>query len=90
MNDKTIAARNEDEFNALADGFIERGEDQVTLQIFLQVMDDVAERRSQREVELSGRGVNGEIIFAQPLRCPSAQIRFTWATPRSSVENAPA
>lgn len=70
MDSKTIARMNEDEFNALIDDFIERGEDQVTSQTFLQVAADVAEQRSQREVELSGRIVNGEIIFDQPAALP--------------------
>jgi hypothetical protein len=70
MNKKTIATMNEDEFDALINGFIERGEDQVTPSTFLQVMADVAAQRSQREVELSGCVVNGEIIFDQPAALP--------------------
>ena len=63
MNDKTIATMDETEFDALVEQFIERGTDRVTPQTFLQVMTDVAAQRSQHEVELSGRVVNGEIIF---------------------------
>jgi hypothetical protein len=63
MDDKTIATMNEAEFDALVEQFIKRGEDRVTPQTFLQVMTDVAEQRSQHEVELSGRVVNGEVIF---------------------------
>jgi hypothetical protein len=33
-------------------------------------MADIAEERSQREVELSGRIINGEIIFDQPAALP--------------------
>jgi hypothetical protein len=68
MDDQTIATMNDAEFDALVDRFIERGEDQVTPQTFLQVLTDVAEQRSQHEVELSGRVVNGEIIFDLPAR----------------------
>ena len=70
MDNKTIATMNEDEFNALIDGFIKRGADQMTPPTCLQVMADVAAQRSQREVELSGRVVNGEIIFDQPAALP--------------------
>jgi hypothetical protein len=70
MENKTIATMNEDEFNALIENFIERGEDQITPQTFFEVMADIAEERSQREVELSGRVVNGEIIFDQPAALP--------------------
>ena len=66
MDDKTIATMNDAEFDALVEHFIERGEDRVPPQTFLQVMMDVAEQRSQHEVELSGRVVNGEIIFDLP------------------------
>lgn len=61
--------RNE-EFDALVEQFIVRGEDQVTLPTFLQVMGDIAEQRQQREVELTGRVVNGEIIFDTPAPLP--------------------
>ena len=70
MDDKTIATMNDAEFDALVDRFIERGADQVTARTFLQVMTDVAEQRSQHEVELSGRVVNGEIIFDLPAPLP--------------------
>ncbi len=48
------------------DRFIARGEDCVTQRTFRQVMTEVAEQRSQHYVELSGRVVNGEIIFDLP------------------------
>ncbi|MDX2044103.1 MAG: hypothetical protein SF097_23015 [Acidobacteriota bacterium] len=70
MNNETIATISEDEFDALIDGFIEQGEAQISPQTFLQVMADVAAHRSQREVELSGRVINGEIIFDQPAALP--------------------
>jgi hypothetical protein len=72
MDDKTIATMNDAEFDALVEHFIERGEDRVTPRTFLQVMTDVAEQRSQHEVELSGRVVNGEIIFDLPAPLPVA------------------
>jgi hypothetical protein len=72
MDDKTIATMNEAEFDELVEHFIERGQDRVTPQTFLQVMTDVAEQRSQHEVELSGRVVNGEVIFDQPAPLPVA------------------
>ncbi len=70
MDDQTIATMNEAEFDALVERFIERGEDQVTPRTCLQVMTEVAEQRSQHEVELSGRIVNGEIIFDLPALLP--------------------
>lgn len=70
MNDRTIANMDETEFDTLLEQFIERSEDQVTPQTFLHVMTDVAAERSQHEVELSGRVVNGEIIFDLPAPLP--------------------
>lgn len=72
MDDKTITTMNDEEFAEMVEHFIARGEDQVTPQTFLQVMTDVDEERSQREVELSGRIVNGEIIFDLPALLPVA------------------
>jgi len=93
MDDKTIAAMNDAEFDALVDHFIERGEDQVTPRTFLQVMTDVAEQRSQHEVELSGRVVNGEIIFDLPAPLPvGANTLYAGDTKiklNLRVENAP-
>jgi hypothetical protein len=63
---------NDAEFDELVEHFIERGKDRVTPQTFLQVMADVAAQRSQHEVELSGRVVNGEIIFDLPAPLPVA------------------
>jgi hypothetical protein len=66
MAGKTISRMKSEEFDALVDQFIDRGEDQVTLPTFLQVMADINEQRKQREVELTGRVVNGEVIFDTP------------------------
>lgn len=94
MDDKTIATMNETEFDALVEQFIERGEDRVTPQTFLQVMTDVAEQRSQHEVELSGRVVNGEIIFDLPAPLPvgasTLYVGDTKITLRLRMENSPA
>ncbi len=46
MDNNTIATMNDAEFDTLVEQFIERGEDRVTPQTFLQVMTDVAEQRS--------------------------------------------
>ncbi|MGH9839974.1 MAG: hypothetical protein ACREEM_14415 [Blastocatellia bacterium] len=94
MDDKTIATMNDAEFDALVEQFIERGEDRVTPQTFLQVMMDVAEQRSQHEVELSGRMVNGEIIFDLPAPLPvgnnTLYVGGTKVTLRLRMENSPA
>lgn len=94
MDDKTMATMNDAEFDALVNRFIERGEDQMTQQTFLQVVTDVAERRSQREVELSGRGVNGEIIFDLPAPLPvganTLYVGDTKIILNLRVESAPA
>jgi hypothetical protein len=63
---------NEEEFDALVEQFIERGEDKVTLPTFLRVMADIAEQRARREVELTGRIVNGDVIFDTPTPLPVA------------------
>jgi hypothetical protein len=70
MAEKTIANMNDEEFDALVEQFIERGEDKVTLPTFLEVMADLAEQRKQREVELTGRVVNGEVLFDLPAVLP--------------------
>jgi hypothetical protein len=93
MDDKTIATMNDAEFDARVDRFIERGEDQVTPQTFLQVMTDVAEQRSQPEAELSERVVNGQISFDLPAPLPvGANTRYAGDTKiklNLRVENAP-
>ncbi len=66
MDNETIAIMNEAAFDALVEQFIRHGEDQVTPQTFLQVVADITEQHRQQEVELSGRFVNGEIIFDLP------------------------
>ncbi len=72
MADKTMANMSEEEFDALVEQFIERGEDKVTLPTFLQVMADIAEQRTRREVKLTGRVLNGEVIFDTPTPLPVA------------------
>ena len=63
-------------------------------QTFLQVMTDVAEQRSQHEVELSGCLVNGEIIFDLPAPLLVGRNTFyvgdTKIKLNLRVENAPA
>ena len=73
MANKTIANMSEEEFGNLVEQFIERGEDKVTLPTFLSIMADIAEQRKEREVELSGRVVNGELIFDPPTPLPVAK-----------------
>ena len=94
MNVKTIATMDETEFDALVEQFIERGADRVTPQTFLQVMTDVATQRSQQEVELSGRVVNGEILFDVPSPLPvginTLYVGDTKVTLNLRVESAPA
>lgn len=94
MADKTIETMNDAEFDALVEQFIARGEDQAPPQTFLQVMTDVAEQRSEHEVELSGRIVNGEIIFDLPAPLPvdtnTLYVGDTKIKLNLRVENAPA
>jgi hypothetical protein len=94
MDDQTIATMNDAEFDELVEHFIERGEDRVASQTFLQVMTDVAEQRSQHEVDLSGRVVNGEIIFDTPAPVAvgnsTLYIGNTKVTLRLRMENSPA
>ncbi len=52
MKGETIATMDKDEFAALLEYFIERGEDRVTPQTFFQVMADVAAQRNQHAAEL--------------------------------------
>ena len=66
MAKKTIASMSDREFDELLEQFIERGEDKITLPTFLQVMSEIAAQRKPHEVELSGRLVNGEVIFDSP------------------------
>ena len=93
MSDKTLTSMDEDEFDALVEEFIERGADQVTPRTFLQVMTDVAAKRSSREVELSGRVVNGEIIFDTPAPLPVSNstlyVGDTRITLRLRVKKSP-
>ncbi len=94
MDDKTIATMDEAEFDVLVEHFIKRGEDRVMPQTFLQVMTDVAAQHSQHEVELSGRVVNGEIIFDVPASLPVSNntlyVGDTKITLRLRTESQPA
>lgn len=76
MAEKTINTMNEAEFEALVERFIEHGPAPVTAKTFFEVMADVAEEHKQREVELSGRVVNGEVIFDNPAPFPLAKNTF--------------
>jgi hypothetical protein len=62
----------EKEFDNLIEQFIERGEEKMALPTFLSAMVDITERRTQREVKLTGRLVNGELIFDAPAPLPVA------------------
>jgi hypothetical protein len=70
MADKTITNMSEEEFGALVEQFIERGEDKVMLPTFLSVMADITEQRKTRELELTGCFVNGELYFDTPTPLP--------------------
>lgn len=93
MDNKTLATMDEDEFDGLIENFIIRGEDHVTPQTFLQVMQDVAEQHSQHEIELSGRVINGEIIFDLPAALPvntnTLYVGNTKVKLKLRVENMP-
>lgn len=55
-----------DEFDQLVDQSIGRGEGKMTLPTFLRVISDIAAQAQQREVELSGRLVNGVVTLDNP------------------------
>jgi Ca2+-transporting ATPase len=61
-----LDAMSEEEFDDLIEHFINRGQDKIELPTFLQVMADLADKKKQREIELSGQVVDGEFIFDVP------------------------
>ena len=70
MIEKNWENMSEEEFGDLIEHFISRGQDKIELPTFLQVMADLADKKKQREVELSGQVVDGEVIFDSPTPIP--------------------
>ena len=70
MIEKNLENMSEEEFDDLIEHFISRGQDKIELPTFLQVMADLADKKKQREIELSGQVVDDDIIFDSPTPIP--------------------
>ena len=66
MAKETFEELSTDEFNQLVDEFITREDDRIAPSTFLKAVAKLERRRTAREVELTGRVVNGEVIFDTP------------------------
>jgi hypothetical protein len=66
MSEETIQDLTTEDFNQLIDDFVSREDDRIEPSIFLTAMAELERARAVREVELTGRVVNGEIIFDTP------------------------
>ncbi len=70
MAKETIGDLTTDEFNQLVENFIDREDDRIEPTTFLKAMAALERKRGTKEVELTGRVVNGEIIFDTPTPLP--------------------
>ena len=70
MAKETFEDLSTDEFNQLVDEFITREDDRIEPSTFLKAVAELERRRAAREVELTGRVVNGEVIFDPPAPLP--------------------
>jgi len=70
MAKETFEELSTSEFNQLVDEFITREDDRIEPSTFLKAVAELERRRAAREVELTGRVVNGEIIFDTPAPLP--------------------
>ena len=66
MTQETIGDLTTDAFNQLVDHFIAREDDRIEPSTFLKAMAEIERQRAVKEVELTGRVVNGEVIFDAP------------------------
>ncbi len=70
MAKETIGDLTTDEFNQLIDHFIAREDDRIEPSTFLKAVAELERKRAVKAVELTGRFVNGEIIFDTPASLP--------------------
>ncbi len=63
MAKETIGDLTTDEFNQLIDNFIAREDDRIEPSTFLKAVAELERKRAVKEVELTGRMVNGDILY---------------------------
>ena len=78
MIENNMENMSEEEFDDLIEHFISRGQDKIELPTFLQVMADLADKKKQREIELSGQVVDGEVIFDSPTPTRKTSKLLKW------------
>jgi len=78
MIENNMENMSEEEFDDLIEHFISRGQDKIELPTFLQVMADLADKKKQREIELSGQVVDGEVIFDSPTPTRNTSKLLKW------------
>jgi len=67
---KTIADLTTEEFNELIDGFIQREDDRIEPSTFLKAVAELERERAREVIEITGKLVDGEIIFDEPAPLP--------------------
>ncbi len=72
MEKQTIEELTTEEFNQLVNRFMEREDDRIEPSTFLRAAAELEARRTSREVELTGRVINGEVVFDLPAPLPVA------------------
>jgi len=63
MAKQTLADLSEKEFDELIEGYIERGDDQMEMSTFFEVMAALEEKRASNVVELTGTFADGDVTF---------------------------
>jgi hypothetical protein len=66
MAHESIGDLTTSEFDQLIENFITREDDRITPSVFLTVMAELERRQAIQEVELTGRVVNGDVVFDTP------------------------
>src|SRR5205809_967186 len=72
MAKETIADLTTNKFNQLIDNFISREDDRIEPGTFLMAASELERKRPLKEVDLTGRVINGEVIFDTPTPFPVA------------------
>ena len=70
MVKETLDDLSAEAFDQLIEDYIGRGDDKMELSTFFGVMADLEKKRKGHVIELSGKLVNGEVLFDRPSPLP--------------------
>lgn len=76
MQKETISDQTTAEFNQLVETFIDREDDRIEPSTFLKAIADLEHNQSVKSVELTGKVVNGTVMFDTPAPLPVVNNTF--------------